>query len=53
VVIRQTHEIAANRPRLQPDETGGITVVGGARRISGSDLPAQVTSDTNALSEHP
>lgn len=53
VIIRQTHEIAANRPRLQPDEAGGIAVVGGARRISGSDLPAQVTSDTNAFSEYP
>ena len=50
-VIRQTHEISSNRPRLQPDESGGFAVVGGARRISGSDLPAPVTSDTNALPE--
>jgi hypothetical protein len=51
VLIRQTHEIAANRPRLQPDEAGGIVVVGGSRRIASSDLPAPVTSDTNAFSE--
>src|SRR6478609_3686656 len=42
-IVRQTHEIAANRPRLQPDEAGGFAVVGGARRISSSDLPAPVT----------
>ena len=53
IVIRQTHEISPNRPRLQPDESGGFAVVGGARRISGSDLPAPVTSDTNALPEKP
>jgi hypothetical protein len=51
VLVRQTHEIAANRPRLQPDEAGGFAVVGGTRRISSSDLPAPVTSDTNAFSE--
>lgn len=53
VVVRQTHEITANRPRLQPDETGGFAVVGGERRISGTDLPAPVTSETNALPEKP
>ncbi len=53
VLVRQTHEIAGNRPRLQPDEAGGIVVVGGTRRIASSDLPAPVTSDTNAFSEHP
>jgi len=52
-VIRQTHEISSNRPRLQPDESGGYAVVGGARRISGSDLPAPVTSDTNVLPDKP
>jgi hypothetical protein len=51
LLVRQTHEITTNRPRLQPDEAGGIAVVGGARRISSSDLPAPVTSDTNAFSE--
>lgn len=53
LVVRQTHEIAPNRPRLQPDEAGGFLVVGGARRIASSDLPAPVTSDTNALSAEP
>lgn len=52
-VVRQTHEISSNRPRLQLDEAGNYAVVGGARRISGSDLPAPVTSDTNALSDKP
>ncbi|MGC3960875.1 MAG: hypothetical protein QM813_23960 [Verrucomicrobiota bacterium] len=53
LVVRQTHEIASNRPRLQLDEAGGFTVVGGTRRIASSDLPAPVTSDTNALPEEP
>lgn len=53
VVIRQTHEITSNRPRLQPDDAGGFTVVGGERRFTSSDLPAPVTSETNARPDNP
>lgn len=53
LLVRQTHEISNNRPRLQPDEAGSFAVVGGARRISSNDLPAPVTSDTNAAPDQP
>lgn len=53
LLVRQTHEISTNRPRLQPDEAGSFAVVGGARRISSNDLPAPVTSDTNAAPDQP
>lgn len=53
VVIRQTHEITTGRPRLQPDDAGGLTVVGGERRFVSNDLPATVTSETNAQPENP
>lgn len=39
VLVRQTHEIASNRPRLQLGEHGKIAVVGGARRYADDDFP--------------
>lgn len=51
--VRQTHEITTGRPRLQRDDAGGFAVVGGERRFASSDLPASVTSETNARPEHP
>jgi len=39
VVLRQTYEISGTRPRLKLNEQGDVVVVGGARRISTSDVP--------------
>lgn len=39
VLIRQTYDITTNRPRLQLDDSGKMTVVGGARRFADDDFP--------------
>ncbi|HEY9173437.1 MAG TPA: hypothetical protein VI136_14215 [Verrucomicrobiae bacterium] len=39
VLVRQTHEISGNRPRLQVGEHGKVAVVGGARRYADDDFP--------------
>ena len=44
MVVRQTFEYTATRPRLHPDESGNISVERGARRPSPDDLPAPVQS---------
>jgi hypothetical protein len=38
IVVRQTHDYTT-RPRLQPDREGKISVVGGTRRPTSSDVP--------------
>jgi hypothetical protein len=53
IVIRQTHEITSNRPRLQPDETGGFHVAGGERRFSETDLPVVNQVNHDAPSDTP
>jgi len=40
VLVRRTYFYSDTPPRLMPDDSGRITVVGGARRVSSSDLPA-------------
>ncbi|MBI3852193.1 MAG: hypothetical protein HY298_18205 [Verrucomicrobia bacterium] len=40
IIVRQTHEIANTRPRLQPGGDGDFIVVGGMRRPAPNDLPA-------------
>jgi len=48
LVIRQTHDYASTRPRLQADANGKIIVTGGARRVTVDDLPPpQVETPTN------
>lgn len=39
IVLRQTYDISGTRPRLKLDEAGDVVVVGGARRVSASDIP--------------
>lgn len=48
--VRQTHEIAANRPKLALDSGGEIRVSGGVRRVTLGDLPgvAPDATPTNA-----
>lgn len=47
MVLRQTHEITAGRPRLLSDDKGNWGVVGGARRYSPDDLPAVKEAETD------
>jgi len=44
VVVRQTHEYANSRPRLQLDPDGKLVVAGGMRRVSSNDVPAPKSS---------
>ncbi len=44
VVVRQTHEYANSRPRLQVDRDGKLVVAGGMRRVSSTDVPAPKSS---------
>jgi hypothetical protein len=53
MVIRQTHEITGARPRLQPDDAGGLVVVGGGRRLSDDDIPSSTELKKDVVSETP
>ncbi len=39
LLLRQTYEFGASRPRLQTDDEGKISVVGGQRRVTAADIP--------------
>ena len=40
IIVRQTYDYTRTRPRLQLDENGRLTVVGGARRQTMDDVPS-------------
>jgi hypothetical protein len=40
IIIRQTHVYTDAGPRLKVDESGNVSVVGGARHVAANDLPA-------------
>jgi hypothetical protein len=39
ILLRQTYEVAASRPRLKLDSEGKIVVAGGVRRLANDDSP--------------
>ena len=47
LIVRQTWDYAATRPRLRPEQDGRVMVSGGQRRILLSDLPPPRVADTN------
>ncbi len=47
VLLRQTHDITGNRPRLRLNDEGKIMVVGGARRETNSDIPPNKNPDAD------
>lgn len=50
LLLRQTHEITATRPRLRAESDGRIVVSGGVRKISPTDLPPPPPKlETNAV----
>ena len=54
LIARQVYDYVGTRPRLQPNEDGSISVMGGVRRLTANDLPAsKLETDTNAGSESP
>jgi hypothetical protein len=53
ITLRQTHDYAGTRPRLQLDKTGRITVAGGARRLMADDVPAPNAPDLNEFPANP
>ena len=48
ILRRQTYEYAGSRPRLTADESGNISVAGGIRRPTSSDLPATTSEPSPA-----
>jgi len=52
MISRQTYEYTT-RPQMVADSNGNITIVGGTRRISTSDLPAPQASAVNDVSAPP
>lgn len=53
IVIRQTHDYANSRPRLQLNPEGQMVVAGGARRITNSDLPEPKAIETDVPTPKP
>jgi hypothetical protein len=47
ITISQSHDYAGSRPRLQLNEQGKVVVVGGARRITASDVPEAKPLETD------
>ena len=46
LVVRETYDYRASRPRLHMDQEGKISVAGGVRRLSSKDLPASKPATT-------
>jgi hypothetical protein len=44
IIVRQTYDYTATRPRLRVNEEGRIIVIGGVRRFMRDDLPAGETT---------
>jgi len=40
LIARQTHDYVNSAPRMRINETGKITIVGGARRLAANDVPS-------------
>ena len=53
IIIRQTHEIADGRPKLQGDENGKFRVVGGLRLPTENDVPGLKLIETDAAPQTP
>ena len=50
VIVRQTYDYTATRPKLRANDDGKIIVAGGGRRLTRDDLPAdQIPAPTNAV----
>jgi hypothetical protein len=48
LVARQTHDYVNSAPRMKVEESGKITIVGGARRVASNDAPPAKASVVSA-----
>jgi len=53
VASRQTYDYVNSRPRLQVDAAGKVSVMGGVRRITASDVPAPKSSEDDVKPPNP
>ncbi len=53
MTVRQTYDYVNSRPRLQANDEGKITVIGGMRRLTSSDVPQSKVSTENAQRPKP
>ena len=53
VVLRQTYDYIDTRPRLKPDGEGKISVAGGMRRVTASDVPPPKPEDLPGAAPQP
>src|SRR5207245_855782 len=47
VTTRQTYEYVDTRPRLRLGDDGNVSVIGGARRVTASDVPPPQEADSS------
>jgi hypothetical protein len=45
VIVHETFDYLSSRPRLQPEGDGRVSVAGGTRRVTASDVPAPKPED--------
>ncbi len=53
ILIRQTHDYASTRPKLQLGENGQLAVVGGTRRRTSEDLPGPTKPEAEVTPKSP
>jgi len=53
VVVRQTHDYASSRPRLEVNKDDKLGVVGGVRRIGASDVPTPKPIEPDVATPQP
>jgi hypothetical protein len=53
VVTRQTFDYISSRPRLREGDGGLVSVVGGVRRITATDVPAPVADTESVTNDQP
>ena len=50
IIVRQTYDYTATRPKLRVADDGKVVVAGGARRLTRDDFPAEkISAPTNAV----
>lgn len=51
IIVRETHDYLATRPKLQLVQNGRLTVVGGARRRTSEDVPGPIPTSQPKLEQ--
>ena len=53
IILRQTYDYVNSRPRLQVNDGGKVSVMGGVRRITLNDFPPQKSSEDDVKPPNP